>query len=1051
MLNNYAFIHKKNLTNLTDSYLNHIYYNCIMNKRVFNTYIGVLLLLLLNFNLSKASSRYQSSITLNDDLPSNNIYQIFCDSRNIVWIATDAGFFEFDGEKIIVRKELQDLYGEKILSACEDHKGDIWLVAANTGLCYYDGYTIKIYKPEELGLKQDVQTVYFDQQENKLIIGTTEGAYKVSIQNKEKLKLISLKADEPVNITAFVQNNNKVFAISNESEKIFDCDITTNTLNLLERDEYLPNIEFNQFNSSQLLNDRALKKEAFKIRNHHNDEIDCEVIQIKHVQNEAFYLVRYFIAGIEYRKVLRVFDQQVEDFSKSNHIDDVFVQSIYVDKDESNIWLGTKNRGILHFQNSIFQYFNASYFHLDDLSITDIETDDKGFVYIATDNEIIYFKEDQVQKRISTSKLCASIKGYKSAVCEKKIQIFDILNDGKSKLWLATNLGFYTLNLRNGSIKYLGISPAHKFEFTNKGELCCIWNNEFFVFKGKDYEQRLFTYKFSETTKIDVNRISTDKSAVWFSNKLGGLYRYEAGKIEQFNKENSNIHNIINDLILLPDGHLIAGGNNGSIYKLKYENKTLHILDIINNDQELFNSSIRGFQYLNGNLWCGTNKGVYRFDYKAWGSDSTINYRFWDHQKGYYDRSAKGAIVDINHNIWVPTNTQLLKVTNSLIDIADGRSYSLNLKNIEIHNKNWTRDPSKICHWTKKIIGPLELLHKENDLTFIYGFQNSLNLGKKIYRYQLMGFDSEWSKWSEDTKAVYSHLPSGEYTLNIQGRHLNKANTVPFSIKVTIESPWWRKPWFYALSFSIIVTLIIAGMRIYTRRIRKQEEERNKINTSIIGLKMKTLQNQLDPHFIFNALNSIQGYILEEEIENALDYLSDFSTVLRKNINNADKDYIILADEITYLKHYAKLEQMRFMDRFVFKIVLSKDINPYNYSIPPMLIQPFIESAIKFGISACNCDGLILINFDLEDNNYIRCTIEDNGIGRSKSKEFDAESRKSSHEKTMKIIQERISLLNKMNNNTLKYDYKVFDLYDEAQNPVGTKIEIGLPFRKVSQ
>ncbi len=239
-------------------------------------------------------------------------------------------------------------------------------------------------------------------------------------------------------------------------------------------------------------------------------------------------------------------------------------------------------------------------------------------------------------------------------------------------------------------------------------------------------------------------------------------------------------------------------------------------------------------------------------------------------------------------------------------------------------------------------------------------------------------------------------------------------------------------------------------MRIYTRKILKEEEERNKINTSILGLKMKTLQKQLDPHFIFNALNSIQGYILEQETENALDYLSDFSTVLRKNINNADKDYISLSDEIAYLKLYVKLEQMRFMNQFIFEITINKDINPYNYHIPPMLIQPFIESAIRFGLSSCKKDGLILINFDLEDSRYIRCTIEDNGIGRSKSKEYDAESRKSSYEKTMQIIQERINLLNKISNNTHKYEYKIFDLYDETQKPVGTKIEIGLPFRRTS-
>ncbi|WP_372640242.1 histidine kinase [Ancylomarina sp.] len=1022
-----------------------------MFKKILAKHISIIVLILLNTCLSEASSRYRSSLTLNDGLPSNNIHQIFCDSRNIVWIATDAGFFEFDGGKIIIRKELQQLYGERISSICEDNDTNLWLTVANIGLCYFDGYTIKIYSHEELGLKNGIQTVYFNQSLNQLIIGTTEGAYKVSIANKEKLELTPLEANVKINISGFVKNKNKFHAISNQPQSIFECNFTTNQLKLLERDEYLPVIEFNQFNTAQLINNLALNKDAFKIRNHTDGEIECEIVQVSQVKDEKFYLVRYFIAGIEHRRVLRVFEQQVEDFSGSNNIEDIFVQSIFVNEGENNIWLGTRNKGILNFQNSMFQYFDASYFHLDDLSIVDIETDKKGYIYIATNNEIIYFKENRVQKRIPTSKLCTITEGCQPAVCEQKIQIYDILNDGKSQLWLATNMGFYTLNLKNDEINFLGISPAKKFEFTYTNELCCIWDNEFIVFSGHNFQKKIFTQKISESTEFEVTKMISNKKEIWFSSKQVGLFRYGSSKIEQFTKENSEIHNSINDFLILPDGNMIAGGNNGRIYKLKYENNELHILDVIDQNLGLSGTSVQGFQYIeDGYLWCGTNEGVYRFDYKSWKPDSTIRYHFWDHKKGYYDRSGKNSLVDNDQNIWVITNTQLLKITNSMVNQAEESTCSLSLKNIQIYNKDWLRDPSKVCHWTSKIIGPINLLHDQNYLTFSYGFQNCLNSGENAYRYQLKGFDKEWSDWSSNTQAVYSNLPSGEFILNIQGKHLNKAHTVPFSINVSIAYPWWEKLWFYAITFAALVGLIIAGMRIYARKIRKEEEKRNEINTSILGLKMKTLQNQLDPHFIFNALNSIQGYILEQETENALDYLSDFSTVLRKNINNADKDYISLSDEIAYLKHYVKLEQMRFMDRFIFEIVLSKEINPYNYYIPPMLIQPFIESAIKFGISTSKGDGLILINFDLENNNYIRCTIEDNGIGRSKSKEFDAESRKSSHEKTMQIIQERISLLNKMNQNTLKYDYKVFDLYDETQNPVGTKVEIGLPYRKTN-
>ena len=1040
---------KNNLTNLTVKYSKHIYYHCRMLRRIITLHITIIFLILLSPCLSQASSRYQSSFTLNDGLPSNNVHQIFCDSRNIVWLATDAGFFEFDGGKIIIRKELEHLYGERILSVCEDYDKNLWIVADNIGLCCFDGHSIKTYSHKDLGIKKGIQTVIFSSEYNNLVIGTTEGIFRISIKNKEKLLLTPFDTKETTHITRFIEDNNQFLAISKEAKKIFKCNFTTNQAKLLDRDDYLPLIEFNQFHTAQLLNELALKNEAFKIRNIEYDDIECEIIQKKQVTNETFYLIRYFIADVEYRKVLRVSEQEVEDFSQSNNIEDVFVQSIFIDDDESNIWLGTKNNGILHFQNSIFQYFNASYFNLDELAISDIATDDKGYIYIATKNEIIYFRENQIQKRISTSELCTIKDGRHSTVCEDKIQIFDIFNDGHSKLWLATNMGFYTLDLNNNSIKFIGISPAEKFVFTSEGQLCCLWKNEFSVFAGKNFQQKTFSYQISKSIKVDVSKIVSHNSEVWVATKQLGLFRFKSNEVKQFNKNNSDIHNVINDLLILPDGNMVAGGNNGSIYKLRYQNDKLNLIGVIDQDLGLSGNTIQGFQYLDdGSLWCGTNKGVYRFDYQSWKSDSAITYQFWNQTKGYYDRSGKKSVVDKDQNIWVQTNKQLLKITPSFIDDIQTSYCSIRLKKLQVYNKNWYPDSSKINVWTKEITGPIHLSNNQNYLTFSFGFQNCLNPGESIFRYQLKEFDTEWSDWSTNTQAVYSNLPSGDYILNIQGKHLNKANIIPFSIHVSVAYPWWKKPWFYAITFAALVALIIAVMRIYTHKIRKEEEERNKIGTSILGLKMKTLQNQLDPHFIFNALNSIQGYILEQETENALDYLSDFSTVLRKNIDNADKDYITLSDEIAYLKHYVKLEQMRFMDRFIFEIVLSKEINPYNYSIPPMLIQPFIESAIRFGLSDCKGDGLILITFDLEDNNYIRCTIEDNGIGRSKSKEFDAESRKSSHEKTMQIVQERISLLNKMNNNTFKYDYKVFDLFDESQKPIGTKVEIGLPFRK---
>ncbi|WP_195715197.1 sensor histidine kinase [Ancylomarina sp. 16SWW S1-10-2] len=1021
-----------------------------MNQKILLKYTITLLLILVFNCLSQASNQYQSSYTLKNGLPSNNVHQIFSDSRDIVWITTDAGLFEFDNGNIIIRKELESLYGEKILSICEDNKHNLWLAVLNVGLCRFDRNDILIYNNKELGLEGSIKSVYFDKIHNQLLLGTNKGVNKVSIDNN-KISLTPLKTNGTIDITSFIKNDDKLLAISSTPKKTFDCNLNSNKLNLLEKDNS-PIIEFNKFNTAHLLNKHSLSNRTYKIRFKNQEDLDCEIIQVISYNDETFYLLRYFIADTEYRKIIKVSGQEVNDFSISNNIDKVFVQSIFIDPNEGNIWLGTRDKGILHFRNSIFQYFNASYFNLDKLNIADIESDSNGCIYIATKDEIIYFLKNKIKKRISTKELDAIKYGSSSTNSEHKIQIFDILNNQKSELWIATNVGFYTLNLKTNAIKYIGISPATKFTFTKNNEICLFWNNEFGVYSGNNFQEKKFSYKISKSDKISVSKMISKDSVIWFATKQIGIFRYKDGNIEHFNNFNSNIHNVINDLLLIPDGNIIAGGNNGCIYKLKYKNKKLNILGIINNDLGLTGTSIHGFQYLKDKtLWCGTNEGIYRFDYRSWGKHFPINYHFWNDKKGYFDQNGKNSIVDKDQNIWICTNKRLLKISKSEVDKLKKDQSSLNLTKVQVYNKYWQPDTSKFNTSTRNINGPINLTHKQNCLIFSFNFQNSLNPKKSLFRYKLKEFDNGWTNWSSNNYAIYSNLPSGEYTLNIQGKHLNKTDIIPLSIKISISYPWWKKSWFYAIIFASFVLFLITSIRIYTRKIRKEEEAKNKTNTSILGLKMKTLKNQLDPHFIFNALNSIQAYILEQETENALDYLSDFSTVLRMNIKNADKNFISLADEIAYLKHYIKLEQMRFMNQFRFEIIISNNINPYNFLIPPMMIQPFIENAIRFGLSDCKQEGLIQISFDLDSNQYISCLIEDSSISRSNPKEYDPTNRKLSYKKAMQNIQERINLLAKIsNNNILKYDYKIFYQYDENQTPVGTKVNIGLPFCKTS-
>jgi LytS/YehU family sensor histidine kinase len=208
---------------------------------------------------------------------------------------------------------------------------------------------------------------------------------------------------------------------------------------------------------------------------------------------------------------------------------------------------------------------------------------------------------------------------------------------------------------------------------------------------------------------------------------------------------------------------------------------------------------------------------------------------------------------------------------------------------------------------------------------------------------------------------------------------------------------------------------------------------------------MQALQNQLDPHFIFNSLNSIQSYILEDNSDDALEYLNDFSMVLRKNIDNANKNFIALSDEINYLRNYLKLEQMRFSEHFTYEVISDPEMNLSKLKLPPMFIHPFVENAIRYGLSGVGGEGKLKVYFSEKKKGYLSCFLEDNGIGRDKAWQIQNASNIQDHSKSMEIIDGRINLLNQVVSDNEKFFYRVEDLFDENGEAIGTRVELGFP------
>jgi LytS/YehU family sensor histidine kinase len=198
----------------------------------------------------------------------------------------------------------------------------------------------------------------------------------------------------------------------------------------------------------------------------------------------------------------------------------------------------------------------------------------------------------------------------------------------------------------------------------------------------------------------------------------------------------------------------------------------------------------------------------------------------------------------------------------------------------------------------------------------------------------------------------------------------------------------------------------------------------------------------MNPHFIFNSLNSVNNFIAKNDERSANKYLSDFSKLMRAVLKNSDMNFIPLETEISTLELYLGLEHFRFNDKFDFRLEVSDDIDKNRLMVPPMLVQPYIENAIWHGLRYKEDKGLLNVRFFLEKGQLV-CTVHDNGIGRKKSAELKTEHQKGYQSTGIRNTKERIEILNRLHKTAL--DIKISDLEMNGE-PTGTLVRITLPY-----
>jgi len=741
---------------------------------------------------------------------------------------------------------------------------------------------------------------------------------------------------------------------------------------------------------------------------------------------------------------LLVYNTQLKDvtWARFNNPQKDLYYGIHCIDEHNRIWYGNIN-GIQYFDPAMQQFTNYSFFELYgmDWAFAQFIVSDKAGRMITVcpiqANGLYVFDKQTT----SWTKL-----PFKGPAPFTKLQVvgFAALPDGR--LAISATDGLFTYDVRTQQLETMTPPPTkfHQWRdiITDKrgrlwlaagadGLIC--WDQR--THQYKNYTKYIWPDDSSKLADRVVNLFEDSRGNIWFTRNSGmGVYLANKDSIISFlyAQNNANSFPFVHRYAEDGAGRVWATSNTGSLgYALAAAPERGIVYKIYlpakNIDGRIYNLT----SDQQGNVWGYNDKQLFRIN------TGDTNLTTFNFQYGIKD-------VDFYHFSFLPTGEMLLGGRNNIV-LANLNDFKRNdeipapyISDLQVLNQ-----PFALPALFNDTL--LKLSHQQNFFTIGFSAQAYTLANEVRFRYRLQGFD-EWKEITGRNAVNYTNVPSGTYTFQLQAANNEGIwNPKMLQLIVHIATPWWQTWWFYTLSFLVIAAVVYWLYRLRIRQVRKKEQLKTQYEKKLANVEMSALLAQMNPHFLFNCLNSIDSYIIKNESRKASEYLNSFARLMRLILQNSRSNYISLKDEVETLELYLQMEGLRFRDQFQYDIRIITQTDTGSIVIPPMLIQPYVENAIWHGLMNKH-DGTgrkveLLVE---ERGNNLFCVIQDNGIGRVKAQVL--RSQKLAGKKRsmgMQITRDRMEIINKL------YDVNtcvtITDLVDEQGNAMGTKVELVIP------
>ncbi|MBD2702881.1 histidine kinase [Spirosoma sp. BT702] len=337
----------------------------------------------------------------------------------------------------------------------------------------------------------------------------------------------------------------------------------------------------------------------------------------------------------------------------------------------------------------------------------------------------------------------------------------------------------------------------------------------------------------------------------------------------------------------------------------------------------------------------------------------------------------------------------------------------------------------------------LELSYTQNTFTFEMAALNFDNPNDNQYAYRLENFDADWKRDGNRPFASYTNIPPGDYVLHVIAANNDGLwNREGYRLPITILAPFWQTWWFRITTLALLLGLTGFIARRRVQILAKEEREKSELRERIAASEMKALRSQMNPHFLYNSLNAIRLFILQNDGDNADKYLVKFARLMRLILDNSRMEWVTLDSELEQLILYMELEQLRFDDLFDFSINSDPTLSLDKTAIPPMIIQPYIENAILHGMAHKQTKGCIKICI-VPKQTHLEFIIDDDGVGRERAQSFKKTGSK--HNSVgLRVTEDRLQLIGQRSGQTA--GVQIIDKYDDQQQATGTRVIIQMPF-----